>query len=97
MAPQYAKSGELGRRDGKGQSRTVRGRGDEVLGRWGMVTPVVATGLWKALSSHLGEVVTPAVSCTVPQDVEVNRAHSKRLVLMLQYLREGIWLHPCVL
>lgn len=32
VAPQYAKGEELDRRDEKGQSRAVTGRGDEVLG-----------------------------------------------------------------
>lgn len=55
VTPWYMKGGGgMDRSDGVGQARTVTGRGDEALGRWGMITPVATTGLWKAPSSPLG-------------------------------------------
>ena len=57
-APQCVERGSCagtGRRDGKGQPRAGTGRGDEVLGRWGTIGPVEATGFWETPSSPLGE------------------------------------------
>lgn len=87
-APGYTKGGELGRHGQEGQEGTAKGcdrQGrDEVLGRWGIITPPAATGLWKAHSSPLGELVAPGVSCTVPREGAVNQTRSRsRLILTI--------------
>lgn len=81
MAPWYVKDGDLGRHGQEAQDGTAEGcDGKWVTRGWvGLerITPVAATGLWKAPSSPRGELVTPGISQMVLWEGAVNQTHSR--------------------